>query len=83
MSEFTEKLRSSELIWNAVNEVDKDQADVGFLIEIIRNEFKDWQPPKPLVVVPQFVAVWFEDKMLGCWINFKHNKREEMVSLWN
>ena len=65
MSEFTEKLRSSELIWNAVNEVDKDQADVGFLIEIIRNEFKDWQPPKPLVVVPQFVAVWFEDKMLG------------------
>ena len=65
MSEFTEKFRSSELIWNAVNEVDKDQADVGFLIEIIRNEFKDWQPPKPLVVVPQFVAVWFEDKMLG------------------
>ena len=63
MSEFTEKLRSSELIWNAVNEVDKDQADVGFLIEIIRNEFKDWQPPKPLVVVPQFVADWFENKL--------------------
>ena len=63
MSEFTEKLRSSELIWNAVNEVDKDQADVGFLIEIIRNEFKDWQPPQPLVVVPQFVADWFENKL--------------------
>ena len=60
MSEFTEKLRSSELIWNAVNEVDKDQADVGFLIEIIRNEFKDWQPPKPLVVVPQIIGDWIE-----------------------
>ena len=63
MSEFTEKLRSSELIWNAVNEVDKDQADVGFLIEIIRNEFKDWQPPKPLVVVPKFFADWFENQL--------------------
>lgn len=70
MSEFTEKLRSSELVWNAVNEVDKDQADVGFLIEIIRNEFKDWQPPKPReipveipVEIPQFVAGWFEEKM--------------------
>ena len=31
----------------------------------IIEHFKDWQPPKPLVVVPQFVAVWFEDKMLG------------------
>lgn len=66
MSEFTEKLRSSELVWNAVNEVDKDQADVGFLIEIIRNEFKYWQPPKPReipVEIPQFVAGWFEEKM--------------------
>ena len=63
MSEFTEKLRSSELIWNAVNEVDKDQADVGFLIEIIRNEFKDWQPPKPLIKVPQFFADWFENQL--------------------
>lgn len=66
MSEFTEKLRSSELVWNAVNEVDKDQVDVGFLIEIIRNEFKYWQPPKPReipVEIPQFVAGWFEEKM--------------------
>ena len=29
------------------------------------DKMKDWQPPKPLVIVPQFVAVWFEDKMLG------------------
>lgn len=56
MSKFTEKLNSSELVSNAINEIDKDQADAGLLIETIGNEFKDWQPPKPLVEVPQFVA---------------------------
>lgn len=61
MSEFIEKLRSSEPVWDAVNKVDKDQADVGLLIEIIRNEFKDWQPPKPLVVVPQTMADFIEE----------------------
>ena len=29
------------------------------------DKMKDWQPPKPLVVVPQFVADWFEDGMVG------------------
>ena len=29
----------------------------------IIEHFKDWQPPKPLVVVPQFVADWFENKL--------------------
>lgn len=28
-------------------------------------KMKDWQPPKKLVVVPQFVADWFEDSMEG------------------
>ena len=28
----------------------------GFLAE----HFKDWQPPKPLVKIPQFMADWFE-----------------------
>ena len=28
-------------------------------------KMKDWQPPKPLVVVPQFVADWFKDRMGG------------------
>ncbi len=27
----------------------------------IIEHFKDWQPPKPLVVVPEFVADWFEE----------------------
>lgn len=29
----------------------------------IIEHFKDWQPPKPLVVVPKFVSDWFEEKM--------------------
>ena len=29
------------------------------------DKMKDWQPPKPLVVVPQFVADWFKDSMEG------------------
>ena len=33
------------------------------------DKMKDWQPPmpllKPYIEVPQFVAVWFEDRMLG------------------
>lgn len=56
MSEFTEKLNSSELVSNAWVEIDRDQACAGLLIDTISNEFKDWQPPKTLVVVPQFVA---------------------------
>ena len=28
-------------------------------------KMKDWQPPKKLVEVPQFVAGWFEDGMVG------------------
>lgn len=62
MSKFTEKLNSSELVSNAINEIDKDQADVRLLIDTIRSEFKDWQPPKPLVVAPQFVADWLDYK---------------------
>ena len=29
----------------------------------IIEHFKDWQPPKPLVVVPQIVANWFENQL--------------------
>lgn len=66
MSEFTEKLNSSELVSKAWDEIDRDQASAGLLIDTISNEFKDWQPPKPReipVEIPQFVAVWFEEKM--------------------
>ncbi|CAM3170077.1 DUF1642 domain-containing protein [Lactococcus laudensis] len=55
-TEFTEKLNSSELVSKAWDEIDRDQANAGLLIDTISNEFKDWQPPKPLVVVPQIIA---------------------------
>ena len=63
MSEFTEKLNSSELVSKAWDEIDRDQACAGLLIDTISNEFKDWQPPKPLVIVPQFFANWFENQL--------------------
>lgn len=65
-TEFTEKLNSSELVSKAWDEIDKDQANAGLLIDAISNEFKDWQPPKPREIpgeIPQFVAGWFEEKM--------------------
>ena len=34
-------------------------------IEELKAHFKDWQPPKTLVEVPQCVADWFEDSMEG------------------
>ena len=89
MSEFTEKLNSSELVSNAWDEIDKDQADAGLLIDTISNEFKDWQPPKPLVVVPQFVADWFEKneddlsfKIWGYLINWKLQDKKSDFFRW-
>lgn len=61
LTEFTEKLNSSELVSKAWDEIDKDQANAGLLIDAISNEFKDWQPPKPLVVVPQIMADFIEE----------------------
>lgn len=55
MTEFTEKLNSSELVSKAWDEIDRDQACAGLLIDTISNEFKDWQPPKPLVAVPTWM----------------------------
>ena len=65
MNEFKDKLNSSELVGNAIVEISHNKADVGLLIKAIRTVFNDWQPPKPLVVVPQFVADWFKDRMGG------------------
>lgn len=62
MSEFTEKLNSSKLVSNAWDEIDKDQANAGLLIDTISNEFKDWQPPRKLVEVPQIMADFIEER---------------------
>ena len=55
MSEFTEKLNSSELVSKAWDEIDRDQASAGLLIDTISDEFKDWQPPKEPVEFPTWM----------------------------
>ena len=43
-----EKYKTGRILSNFVN------------LKDIESTFKDWQPPKPLVVVPQFVSDWFD-----------------------
>ena len=33
------------------------------------DKMKDWQPPKPLIVVPQRFADWFEEKMAASFVS--------------
>ena len=55
MTEFTDKLNSSELVSKAWDEIDRDQANAGLLIDTISNEFKDWRPPKEPVEFPTWM----------------------------
>ena len=55
MSEFEKELT------NKVSPHDRTHNDNKlFLGSVLAEHFKDWQPPKPLVKVPQFFADWFE-----------------------
>ena len=63
----------------------------GFLVSKrdIERIFHDWQPPKPLVVVPQFVADWFEKneddlsfKIWGYLINWKLQDKKSDFFRW-
>ena len=67
MSEFEKELDAKIKSGEIMEERYKNGCIVSYFASFkdIVSTFKDWQPPKPLVVVPQFVAVWFEDKMLG------------------
>ena len=61
-----------------MSEFEKEYNDLGFRAQaldavladkdIVEN-FKDWQPPKTLVVVPQIVADWFEDRMVASFLS--------------
>ena len=65
MSEFEKeldvKIKSGEIM--------KERYKTGCILshfvnlKDIESTFKDWQPPKPLVVVPQCVADWFENQL--------------------
>ena len=45
--------------------------------------FKDWQPHKPLVVVPRIVADWFEEKMAASFLSvvseYSFNDNEAII----
>ena len=65
MSEFEKeldvKIKSGEIM--------KERYKTGCILSHFVNlkdivsTFKDWQPPKPLVVVPKFFADWFENQL--------------------
>ena len=65
MSEFEKeldvKIKSGEIM--------KERYKTGCILshfvnlKDIESTFKDWQPPKPPVVVPQFFADWFENQL--------------------
>lgn len=55
MSEFEKELL------NKVSPHDRTHSgNELFLGGVLSEHFKDWQPPKKLVVVPQFVSDWFD-----------------------
>lgn len=67
MSEFEKELDAKIKSGEIMEERYKNGCIVSYFASFkdIVSTFKDWQPPKPLVVVPQFVADWFEDGMGG------------------
>ena len=62
MSEFGKELDAKIKSGEIMEEIYKNGCIVSYFVSFkdILSTFKDWQPPKPLVVVPQFVADWFE-----------------------
>ena len=84
MSEFEKELES---ILEKIGEYYQG-ITTGNVLEISKH-FKDWQPPKPLVVVPQFVADWFEKndddlsfKIWGYLINWKLQDKKSDFFRW-
>ena len=80
MSEFGKELDAKIKSGEIMEEIYKNGCIVSYFVSFkdILSTFKDWQPPKQLVVVPQFVADWFEKnnddlsfKIWGYLINWK------------
>ena len=67
MSEFEKELDAKIKSGEIIEERYKNGCIVSYFVSFkdIVSTFKDWQPPKKLVVVPQFVADWFKDRMGG------------------
>ena len=54
MSKFTKVYKK----WHAKNNGKYDSAREYH--KALMGKFGDWQPPKPIVKIPQFMADWFE-----------------------
>ena len=62
MSEFEKDLDAKIKSGEIMKERYKTGCILSHFVNLkdIESTFKDWQPPKPLVVVPKFVADWIE-----------------------
>ena len=65
MSEFEKELDAKIKSGEIMEERYKNGCIVSYFASFkdIVSTFKDWQPPKPLVVVPKFFADWFENQL--------------------
>ena len=65
MSEFEKELDAKIKSGEIMEESYKNGCIVSYFASFkdIVSTFKDWQPPKPLVVVPKFFADWFENQL--------------------
>ena len=95
MSEFEKELAKIEVEVTTpieqfiLEKAEADESVYGKFYEEVLNLFKDWQPPKPLVVVPQCVADWFEKneddlsfKIWGYLINWKLQDKKSDFFRW-
>lgn len=89
MSEFKKELEKNMELRKIAYE--RENIDSYFVVSKCDTEriFHDWQPPKPLVVVPQFVADWFEKneddlsfKIWGYVINWKLQDKKSDFFRW-
>lgn len=88
MSEFEKELT------NKVSPHDRTHNDNELFIGgILAEHFKDWQPPKPLVVVPQIVADYIETQkdndydgnaflILKHYESFKQDGNDSELDMW-
>ena len=65
MSNFEKELDAKIKSGEIMEESYKNGCIVSYFASFkdIVSTFKDWQPPKPLVVVPKFFADWFENQL--------------------
>ena len=89
MSEFEKELEKNMELNKVAYAKENFYSDFLVSKRDIERVFHDWQPPKPLVVVPQFVADWFEKneddlsfKIWGYLINWKLQDKKSDFFRW-